>query len=312
MVSRLRGLTVLALGLALPRCLVSFPNYGVGDLDASTAAGGALGSGGIAGTNGATGGMRWDGGLGGVAASIGGTNGVGGTSAGGASAGGSGAVGGSPVGGAGGSGGSAGTGGTGGSSAGTGGASGSGGALGRAVLVINELDYDQAFTDSTEFIEIYNASATERASLDGVAVVFVNGALSPAPEYARVLLSGTLDPRAFAVVGSSLVTVDPGARRFLFAAQDNNIQNGSPDAVGLLDTQTNQLLDALSYEGSVTSAVVSGVPGMLNFVEGTPTPVSDPFDVPASLVRIPDGKDTNDANADWSLSFTPTPGKANQ
>jgi hypothetical protein len=40
-------------------------------------------------------------------------------------------------------------------------------------------------------------------------------------------------------------TVAPGALRINFGAQDQ-IQNGAPDGVALIDTSTNQVIDALS------------------------------------------------------------------
>src|SRR5262249_14638546 len=43
-----------------------------------------------------------------------------------------------------------------------------------ASLVINEVDYDQAGTDSASFIEIYNGTGADVA-LDGLAVVLING-----------------------------------------------------------------------------------------------------------------------------------------
>jgi hypothetical protein len=48
----------------------------------------------------------------------------------------------------------------------------------------------------------------------------------------------------------------------------------------------------------------------VNFVEGTPTPAADPGAV-GSLVRIPNGSDTDDAATDWLFTTTPTPGTAN-
>ena len=39
--------------------------------------------------------------------------------------------------------------------------------------------------------------------------------------------------------------------------------------------------------------------------------VADSNTVDGSLARIPDGQDTNDANADWEFTSTKTPGAAN-
>jgi hypothetical protein len=175
--------------------------------------------------------------------------------------------------------------------------------------VINEVDYDQPNTDSTEFIEIYNA-ANSVARLDGVAVVLVNGANQA--DYGRVVLGGTLGSHEFAVVASLLVTVPAGVAVFPFATQDDNLQNGAPDAVGLLDTETHALLDALAYEGAVSGVTLTGEPGTFEFVEGTATGAFDDFSPTRSLVRIPDGTDSDNAVLDWLVTLTPTPGGANQ
>jgi hypothetical protein len=49
----------------------------------------------------------------------------------------------------------------------------------------------------------------------------------------------------------------------------------------------------------------------VNLVEGTATHAADSNTVVQSLVRLPDGNDTNDAATDWAVSSTPTPGTAN-
>ena len=53
--------------------------------------------------------------------------------------------------------------------------------------------------------------------------------------------------------------------------------------------------------------------GDVSLVEGTALPanVADSNTVPASLCRLPDGVDTDDAATDWAPSSTPTPGAAN-
>lgn len=156
-------------------------------------------------------------------------------------------------------------------------------------LVINEIDYDQVGTDTGGFVEIAN-TGTGEALLDGIALVLVNGGDSQ--EYDRVDLTGTLAPGAYLVV-------------------DVDAQNGSPDGVALIDTGTGALLDALSYEGSITAAVIDGQ--TYNLVEGTvlPTSVADSNTVDGSLSRIPDGSDTDDAATDWAFTTTKTPGAAN-
>lgn len=180
--------------------------------------------------------------------------------------------------------------------------------IGRGRLVLNEIDYDQPGTDTAEFVEIFNAGA-EPAVLDGIAVVFVNG--NGSTEYSRVSLSGTLAAGGYAVISGVGVTPAAGALVFPFMAPENNVQNGNPDGVAIVDTYTGALLDALSYGGYITSANIAGV-GTVNLVEGVaPAQVIDYGSGPASLVRLPNGYDTDDASSDWKLSTTLTPGAPN-
>lgn len=175
-------------------------------------------------------------------------------------------------------------------------------------LVINEIDYDNPGTDTAEFVEIFNPS-TNTLSLANLALVFVNGANNT--EYRRVNLSGTLAAQSYLVVANPAVTVAPGATVINFANASDNIQNGAPDALLLLDTANHQVVDALSYEGAITAAVLTGETGVFNLVEGTAFTTADSNTANNSLSRLPNGADTDNASADWMLSATPTPGTAN-
>jgi hypothetical protein len=158
---------------------------------------------------------------------------------------------------------------------------------GQAKLVINEVDYDQVGTDADGFVEIHNAGDAA-ADLANVDLVAVNGGDSA--EYAREQLTGTLAAGGYLVVAIEL-------------------QNGAPDGLALLEGAT--LLDALSYEGAITAATIGGQ--NYNLVEGTvlPTSVEDSNAVAGSLIRNPNGRDTNDAAADWAFTTTITRGAAN-
>jgi Lamin Tail Domain len=158
---------------------------------------------------------------------------------------------------------------------------------GQAKLVINEVDYDQVGTDADGFVEIHNVGDAA-ADLTEVDLVAVNGGDSA--EYAREQLSGTL-----AAGGYVVVAVD--------------LQNGAPDGLALLEGTT--LRDALSYEGAITAATIGGQ--TYNLVEGTvlPTSVEDSNTVAGSLIRNPNGRDTNDAASDWAFTTTITRGAAN-
>jgi hypothetical protein len=160
---------------------------------------------------------------------------------------------------------------------------------GSAHFVINEIDYDQVGADTGGFVEIENTGTTA-ATLDGIALVLVNG--GDGSEYARKALTGTLAAKA-----RLTVDIDP--------------QNGAPDGVALVDTAKSTLLDALSYEGEITAATIGGK--TFSLVEGTvlPAEVADSSTVDGTLARIPDGADTDNAAADWAFTTTPTPGAAN-
>jgi hypothetical protein len=156
-----------------------------------------------------------------------------------------------------------------------------------AKLVLNEVDYDQVGTDANGFVEIKNIGAAA-ADLSTVDLVAVNGGDSS--EYDRVALTGTLAAGAHLAVAIEL-------------------QNGAPDGLALLDGAT--LLDAFSYEGAITAATIGGQ--TYNLVEGTllPAVIEDSNTVAGSLIRNSDGKDTNDAAADWAFTTTITRGAAN-
>jgi hypothetical protein len=155
--------------------------------------------------------------------------------------------------------------------------------------VINEIDYDQVGADSAGYVEIANAG-TSPATLDGIALVLVNG--GDGTEYARAPLIGSLAAGAYLRI-------------------DVEAQNGAPDGVALVDTTSKALLDALSYEGEITAATIDGQ--SYDLVEGTALDVAvvDSNTVDGSLSRIPDKQDGNDANADWEFTSTKTPGAAN-
>jgi imidazolonepropionase-like amidohydrolase len=172
-------------------------------------------------------------------------------------------------------------------------------------LLINEIDYDQDGSDDAEFVEILNTSSVSWP-LDDVALVLVNG--NGSEEYARAQLSGSLAAGGYLVVVNGNVTVPSSASRVDIS---DNLQNGSPDGVALVDTSSGILLDALSYEGEITAAQIDGFTEPFNLVSGTATTAEDTNDTERSLVRMPNGSDTGDDATDWAEASTPTPGEAN-
>lgn len=178
-------------------------------------------------------------------------------------------------------------------------------------LIINEVDYDQPGIDTNEFVEILNTSGTAR-NLFGQSLVLVNGANNL--PYLTVDLgpAGTLASGQYLLVQNGTLPVPGGVLSINFASANSNVQNGAPDGIALVDTTTNTLVDALSYEGSITMAAIPGL-GTVSLVEGTAlAPTTEDVDpTSGSLSRLPNGSDTNDAATDWNFTTTPTPGTAN-
>jgi predicted extracellular nuclease len=165
-----------------------------------------------------------------------------------------------------------------------------------AGLVINEIDYDQAGTDTTEFVEIRN-NGSAAADLDPYTLRLVNGNAGGSVVYTSVNLPAVpLAAGATYVVCGNQTTVtecdlDGGANT-------DFIQNGAPDAVGLVVGEST-LVDAVSYEGTV--------PG---YTEGAGAPADSGSANFLSISRIANSVDTNDNAADFRLVCS-TPGAAN-
>lgn len=171
-------------------------------------------------------------------------------------------------------------------------------------LVINEVDYDSIGTDNLEFLELYNGGGVP-VDLGPLQLVFVTGSTSTV--YNTIDLTGSLAAGAYLVVANTGVTVPASATRIDIPS--NGIQNGAPDAIALYNTVTMMVEDAISYEGSITAATLPS--GSFNLVEGTATTAEDNNATIASIARIPNGADTDDAATDWATTTSPTPGAAN-
>ena len=180
--------------------------------------------------------------------------------------------------------------------------------------VINEVDYNQPGTDTKEFVELYNPTGTSMP-LAGLALVFVNGSASPAAEYQRVALSGTLASHAFLVIGSPAVVSTPAPTPLpgCTTTCSNKIQNGPRDAVLVLDTASGVVLDSIGWGGKCATATLTGVTGTPACSEGSPLAATDEDTDAAStgsICRKVDGVDTDDNAADWAYCMS-TPGAAN-
>lgn len=179
-------------------------------------------------------------------------------------------------------------------------------------LVISEIDYDQPVNDDAEFVEIYNRSAGAVA-LTNLALAFFNGTTSgqASSEYLRIDLgTGSLGPGEYLLVRASATVTNTGAATVIkdFAAIKNNVQNGERDSIVIVDKVSNAIIDAVTYEPLLGSG--SPTHGTYSLVEGHATTAADLETGVGSLIRI-NAVDTNDNDADFKFTTTPTPGAAN-
>ena len=187
-----------------------------------------------------------------------------------------------------------------------------GGGTGGPGIVINEVDYDNVGTDTSEYLELYNPSTTS-TSLAGLQIVLVNGATNATYQMIDLAPLGSIAAGTYLVIAGANVTVPPGATKLDPLWTQDQIQNGAPDGIALVDSVTKTIVDAISYEGSITAAMIPDFTAPVSLVEGTPLDVSvaDSSTVTKTLCRNPNGSDTNDAAADWALCNTRTIGTPN-
>ena len=178
-------------------------------------------------------------------------------------------------------------------------------------LVINEVDYDQVGADTAEFVEIYNPS-TAPISLANKQLLLITG--SDDTIYTTVNLgTGTLAPGGYLVVAGANVSVGAPATKLDPGWTQDEVQNGAPDGIALIDNMTHTLIDAISYEGLMIMVNLPGFTGTSSLVEGVglPTATADSNQTDGSLCRSPNGQDTNNASADWKFCGTKSPGQPN-
>jgi hypothetical protein len=66
----------------------------------------------------------------------------------------------------------------------------------------------------------------------------------------------------------------------------------------------------LSYEGSLTAVDINGT--VVSLVEGNATTVEDSNAITGSMIRLPNGSDSNDAATDWQFTTSITAGSENE
>ena len=178
-------------------------------------------------------------------------------------------------------------------------------------LVINEVDYDQIGSDNAEFIEIYNPSLAP-ISLANKQLLLITG--SDDSIYATIDLgTGTLAPGGYLVIAGANVSVSAPATKLDPAWTTDEVQNGAPDGIALVDNATHTLIDALSYEGQMIDVNLPGFAAAVSLVEAPvlPTATADSNQTDGSLCRSPNGQDTDHAAADWKFCGTKSPGQPN-
>ncbi|PTX57616.1 putative extracellular nuclease [Litoreibacter ponti] len=172
-----------------------------------------------------------------------------------------------------------------------------------AQFVINEVDADQASTDSAEFIEIYDGGVGN-ASLDGLSLVLFNG--NGDASYDAISLDGfSTDENGYFVVGSANVpNVD------LIEFTTNGLQNGA-DAVALYSgpppangtpATTENLIDAVVYD--TNEADDTGLLAALGLTEQFNEDANGDSET-QSVARLPDG------SGEFVVQ-TATPGESNE
>ncbi len=176
-------------------------------------------------------------------------------------------------------------------------------------ILINELDCDQASTDTKEFVELYDGGAGN-TSLDGYTLVFYNG--SNDLSYATYDLAGqTTNAQGFFVIGSTEVA------NVNLSPSGFSLQNGA-DAVALYKAPaadfpnntavtTENLVDFVAYDTDDADD-----PGLLaGIIEGGQINENASGDmVNHSIYRATDGEG-GARNTTAFIAGIPTPGKSN-
>ncbi|MBP6184103.1 MAG: T9SS type A sorting domain-containing protein [Saprospiraceae bacterium] len=160
------------------------------------------------------------------------------------------------------------------------------GGAGGNVIFINELHYDNTGADVNEFVEV---AGTAGLDLTGYSIVWYNG--SNGTTYGTTNLSGVIDDEGNMT----------GARSFTFVG----IQNGSPDALALVDP-ANNVLQFLSYEGAFMATNGPAI-GMMSVDIGVAENGAEP--VGNSLQLTGTGSDYTDFV--WNSPAPESPGSLN-
>jgi Lamin Tail Domain/Collagen triple helix repeat (20 copies) len=165
---------------------------------------------------------------------------------------------------------------------------------GSGTVRINEFMTGTAAAASNEFVEIVNVG-TAAIDLSGYKLVYRSAAGTSDTSLDTIPSGTTLAAGAFYLFGGSGYTGPPAADQSFATALA-----GTGGGLALRDA-SGAIVDSVGY-GTATNA----------FVRGTAAPAPPTVAAPGnSDVRLPDGHETGDNSADFSVSTTPTPRAAN-
>src|SRR5688500_11278496 len=156
---------------------------------------------------------------------------------------------------------------------------------------INEFHYDNPGTDTGEFIEIAAPAGTD---LSGWSIVLYNGANGLM--YNTKALSGIVPNQ------------QNGFGTLTFSYPVDGIQNGSPDAIALVNN-LGQVVEFISYEGPFTAASGATNGPAAGMTATQITPAEPGAAGGTSIGRVGTGDEASDFT--WALINDDTPGGVN-
>jgi Lamin Tail Domain/Collagen triple helix repeat (20 copies) len=165
---------------------------------------------------------------------------------------------------------------------------------GSAVLRINEFMTGTTGSAADEFVEIVNVGSAA-ADLSGYKLVYRSGSGTSDVSLATIPSGTTLAAGGFYLFGGSAYEGSP--------PPDQSFSTGLASTGGglALRDASGTIVDSLGYGNAVNA-----------FVRGAPAPAPPAAAPPGnSDVRLPDGHDTGNNAADFSVTTTPTPRSAN-
>jgi Lamin Tail Domain/Collagen triple helix repeat (20 copies) len=165
---------------------------------------------------------------------------------------------------------------------------------GDGTVRVNEFSTGTTASATDEFVELVNTGAGS-ADIGGYKLVYRSGAGTSDVALATIPAGTMLAPGAFYLLGGSgYVGAKPADQAFSAGLA------GTAGGIGLRDAAA-KLADSAGY-GTATNV----------FVE-THAATAPPSTAPpgSSDIRLPDGKDTDDNSADFTVTAAPTPGAPN-